>query len=164
MLQQSLGAPPPDAEAGAPPDIPEAESTNRARTEAATSPANCIVCHETINPPGFAYESYDSMGRFRAKDNGELVDASGTFTLAGGETFTFTNGVELSRQLAKSTQVRECYAQQWTEYALGVELEDDDPELIALQEQFVTHDHVKDFLVSIAQSDLFRFRRVGGVQ
>jgi hypothetical protein len=161
---QALGSPPPDAEAGAPPDIPEAESTNRARTEAATSPANCAVCHETINPPGFAYESYDSMGRFRIEDNGESVDASGTFTLRGGETFTFSNGVELSRQLGKSTQVRQCYAKQWTEYALGIELEDDDPELLALQDRFVSHDHVKDFLISIAQSDLFRFRRVGGAQ
>ena len=161
---QNLGAPPPEAEAGAPPDIPEAESTNRARTEAATSPENCAVCHTTINPPGFAYEHYDSMGRYRTMDNGSAVDASGTLQLIGGETFTFEDGVGLAHQLSQSTQVRSCYAKHWVDYAVGAEVSDEDPELIRLQEKFVTNDHIPELLVSIVSSDLFRFRRVGGAQ
>ena len=161
---QSLGAPPPDAEAGAPPDVPDAESTNRARTEASTSPAICAVCHENINPPGFAFEHYDSLGRYRTLDNELPVDASGFLTLRGGETFSFANGVELSWQLAQSQQVRSCYAKRWTQYALGLELEDDDVTLAEIQERFVDNDNEQDLLVSIVTSDLFRFRRVGGAQ
>ena len=161
---QNLGAPPPEAEAGAPPDIPDAESTNRARTEAATSPENCAVCHESINPPGFAFEHYDSMGRYRTTDNGRTVDASGTLTLISGETFTFQNGVEFSRQLGQSAQVRACYAKHWVEYALGSEMDSEDPELMRLQDSFVNDDRILELLVSIVSSDLFRFRRVGGTQ
>ena len=155
---------PPDAEAGAPPDITEAESTNRARTEASTSPANCAVCHDTINPPGFAFEHYDSLGRYRTTDNGEPVVASGSFTLQGGETFTFDSGVALARQLAQSHQVRACYAKHWTQYAIGLELDRDNLDLVDIQERFVENDNVQDLLVSIVTSDLFRFRRVGGAQ
>ena len=40
------------------------------------------------------------MGRWRAEDNGQPVDASGSLTLAGGEELTFTDGVDFARQLA----------------------------------------------------------------
>ena len=63
-----LGAPPASAESASPADIPEAESTNRFRTENATSPSNCQGCHVQINPPGFAFENYDSLGAWRTQD------------------------------------------------------------------------------------------------
>ena len=161
---QSLGSPPPGAEAEAPPDLPEAEATNRIRTASATSPANCAVCHETINPPGFAFEYYDAMGKYRTTDNGLAVDGSGSFSLQGGETFTFTSGVDLARQLSTSQQVKECYTTQWTQYATGTHLEEDHPDLMKLQRDFVENDNVKELLVSIVTSDLFRYRRSGGAE
>ena len=97
-------------------------------------------------------------------DNGSAVDASGTLQLIGGETFTFEDGVGLAHQLSQSTQVRSCYAKHWVDYAVGAEVSDEDPELIRLQEKFVTNDHIPELLVSIVSSDLFRFRRVGGAQ
>jgi len=161
---QEFGAPPPEAEAAAPPDTTEVEATNRERTEEATSPTQCASCHDVINPPGFAFENYDGMGRWRAEDNGLAVDASGEFTLAGGETLTFGSGVELAQQLATNEQVLDCYALHWTRMATGVHLRTSDEAMLPIQEAFRQDDTIVELLVTIVGSDLFRFRRVGGVQ
>ncbi|MDP6944880.1 MAG: DUF1592 domain-containing protein, partial [Myxococcota bacterium] len=156
---QDFGAPPPGAEASVPPDIEEAEGTNRQRTEQATSAAVCAGCHDSINPPGFAFEHYDALGQWRAEDNGSPVDASGEVTLWGGEVLSFDDGVDLAHQLAESDQVRDCYALRWVRYATGGQLEAESPGVAALQSAFRADDDVRDLLVAIVTSDLFRLRR-----
>jgi hypothetical protein len=156
-----LGTPIQGAEAALPPDTLTAERTNRQRTATATSPATCNVCHKQINPPGFAFEHYDAIGRWRAQDNGHPVDASGSLTLTGGEEITFTDGIDFVRQLATSDRVRDCYVQHWTRYALGSQIEEDAPGLAPLQTRFRQDDSIKELLVSIAGSDLFRTRPTG---
>jgi hypothetical protein len=154
---QSLGIPPPDAEAAVPPDVNEAEGSNRERTHLVTSSTGCSSCHTQLNPPGFAFENYDVFGRWRDTDNEILIDATGSFTLQEGETFTFTNGVDLAYQLAESTQVQNCYVNHWTQYAVGYEINTTQGTLISLQDQFRTHGHIPSLLVSITTSDLFRY-------
>ena len=114
-----LGQPPDSAAGQAPADSPDAASTNRARLEAVTDPPACNACHQTINPAGFSMEHYDSMGGYRALDNEQPVDASGTLTIAPGETYATSNIVELAQGLATSRTVHDCYALQWSRYALG---------------------------------------------
>lgn len=153
-----LGTPIQGAESALPPDTLTAESTNRERTATATSSATCTTCHRLINPPGFAFEHYDAIGKWRDADNGQPVDASGALTLAGGEQISFTNGIDFVHQLAESDRVRDCYAMHWTRYALGTQLDASDPGLAPLQEQFRDDDSIRELLVSIAGSDLFRTR------
>jgi hypothetical protein len=159
VMCTELGAPPPGAEGAAPPDIPEAESTNRLRTENATSPAECAPCHDLINPPGFAFENYDALGLYRSQDNGEAVDASGDFS-AYGETFSFSDGVELGQNLASSPLVKDCYTLHWARYATGEDLDPDDERLLGLQEGFREDDSIPRLLEAIAVSDLFRYLHV----
>ena len=151
-----LGTPIQGAEAALPPDTLAVESTNRERTAAATSPATCHSCHRQINPPGFAFEHYDAIGAWRAEDNGQPVDASGTLDLGGGEEITFTDGVDFARQLAASDRVRDCYVLHWTRYALGTQLDPGTPDLAGLQAGFRDNDAIRTLLVSIAGSELFR--------
>ena len=151
-----LGTPIQGAETALPPDTLAAERTNRERTAAATSPATCASCHRQINPPGFAFEHYDAIGAWRARDNGHPVDASGTLALPGGETLTFTDGIDFVHQLAASDRGRDCYALHWTRYALGDRIEASTPGLATIQRRFRDNDSIKDLLVSIAGSDLFR--------
>ena len=157
-----LGTPVQGAETALPPDTLTAESTNRERTAAATRPGTCNTCHRTINPPGFAFEHYDAIGRWRSHDNGQPVDASGSLALAGGERITFTDGVDFARQLAASGRVRDCYVLHWPRYALGERLDAAAPGLDALQAGFRADDSIKTLLVSIAGSDLFRRRPSAG--
>ena len=153
-----LGTPIQGAETALPPDTLTAESTNRERTAAATRPGTCNTCHRLINPPGFAFEHYDAIGRWRSHDNGQPVDAGGSLALAGGERITFTDGVDFARQLAASDRVRDCYVLHWARYALGERVDAAAPGLDALQLGFRDDDSIKTLLASIAGSDLFRRR------
>jgi hypothetical protein len=159
---EEFAAPPPGAEGAAPPDADDAEATNRDRTATATSPAECAGCHEQLNPPGFAFENYDALGVWREQDNGQMVDASGSVALSGGETFTFDDGVDFARQLSTSEQVRNCYVLRWARYASGVHLGHADPSVTALQARFQADDDVLRLLVAITGSVMFRFRSEGG--
>ena len=153
-----LGEPVEGFESALPPDALAVESTNRERTAAATKPRECNSCHRRINPAGFAFEHYDAMGAWRAQDNGQPVDASGSLRLPGAEELTFADGVEFAHRLAASRRVRDCYALHWTRYALGTHLERNTPGLEPIQQRFREDDSVKELLVSIATSDLFRTR------
>lgn len=150
------GTPIQGAETALPPDSLAVESTNRERTAAATSPPACASCHRRINPAGFAFEHYDALGAWRARDNGRPVDASGALTLPGGETLAFTDGVDFVRQLAASRRARDCYALHWTRTALGERIDADAPGLAAIQRRFRADDSIRELLVSIAGSHLFR--------
>ncbi|MBK8036904.1 MAG: DUF1592 domain-containing protein [Verrucomicrobiaceae bacterium] len=92
LYQVVLGfsSPPP------PPNVPELKETSKPsslrealmqhRTDSA-----CAVCHERIDPLGFALESYDPIGRFRPTDEaggkiddtGEMMDGTKFTGLAG---------------------------------------------------------------------------------
>ena len=153
-----MGDPIEGVESALPPDALGVESTNRERTAAATKPSECNSCHRRINPAGFAFEHYDAMGAWRAEDNGQPVDASGSLRLPGAEVLTFADGVDFAHELAGSRRVRDCYALHWTRYALGSHLDRNAPGLEPIQEHFRKNDSVRELLVNIATSDLFRTR------
>ena len=39
--------------------------------------AACAVCHDIMDPVGFALENFDAIGRWRDEDSGVPIDASG---------------------------------------------------------------------------------------
>ncbi len=83
-------------------------------------PGSCATgCHALINTPGFAFENYDGLGVFRTTDSGLPVDSTGTMVTPGQASITFTNAIDLSRQLAASPEVRWCLDRQWFRYMLG---------------------------------------------
>jgi hypothetical protein len=157
----TVEAPPPGVEGLRPPDTVQAESTNRARTQAATSPEPCLACHARMNSAGFAFEHYDSLGRYRTEDNGQPVDAGGVF-LAGSHPLAFRDGVDLARQLSTHPVVLDCYARRWTDYALGYATDPADPDVARILQNFREDDHVLTLLAAIATSEMFRYRAVGG--
>jgi len=154
---QVMGQPPDSAAGAAPPDTVDAESTNRARLEAITTPAECAVCHTSINPAGFAFENYDSLGGWRLEDNGQPVDASGSLSLGDEDLGSFSSAAELGQKLAQSEQVYDCYALNWTRYAIGREVDFTDPALKDIQKGFRRDGDVQQLIVDIATSDLFRY-------
>ena len=88
VLDDLLGTPVPPP----PPDVPALDDNTvaaglsvRDRLAAHRAHAACAVCHDRIDPVGFAFEEYDAVGRRRAYENGgpvrpgDPVDASGAF-------------------------------------------------------------------------------------
>ena len=69
-----------------PPDVPALEDnvagaaprTVRERLQRHTEDPVCAGCHATMDPPGFALENFDPIGRWRDTDAGHPVDSSGT--------------------------------------------------------------------------------------
>src|SRR5262245_29616379 len=82
LLCQSL--PPPPMNVNAVPPPPDGKRTHRQRLEQHSTDASCAGCHKLMDPLGFAFESFDSVGRHRDNDEaGKKIDASGTLTNAG---------------------------------------------------------------------------------
>ena len=79
ILENLLGSPPPP-----PPPVPDLKDhkdgkalTMREQMEMHRSNAICASCHARMDPIGFALENYDGVGKWRAKDSGSVIDASG---------------------------------------------------------------------------------------
>ncbi|MEP7309216.1 MAG: DUF1592 domain-containing protein [Acidobacteriota bacterium] len=85
VLQNILGAPPPEP----PPNVPALEEngnqvskvkTMRARLEQHRANGVCASCHKLMDPIGFALESFDAVGKFRTFDeNFEPIDNTGVY-------------------------------------------------------------------------------------
>lgn len=164
LLCQPIGQPPPEAAGQSPPDAALADGTNRARVEAITADAPCSACHDRINPTGFAFEAYDSVGGFRTEDNGLPVDTRGVLSLGQAGELRFADAVELSRQLATHPLALDCYAETWLRYALGAAPPLDHPRVVEIRDRFRQDGDVLALLEDLVASDLFRFRPTGGAQ
>jgi len=156
---EELGQPPDGVSFLAPADALDVESTNRQRTEAVTGIPGCDECHSVLNPLGFAFETYDSMGGWRGTDNGQPVDATGVLKLTeDGMNWPFAGAVDLSQRLAASPQVHRCYAENWVRYGLGRDLlPDEGPAFQDIVVEFQkSGTDVRALLVDIVSSPLFR--------
>jgi len=85
VLQNLLGAPPPEP----PPNVPALEEngnqvtrvrTVRERLEQHRANPTCASCHKLMDPIGFALESFDAVGKYRTYDeNFEKLDTAGIY-------------------------------------------------------------------------------------
>lgn len=79
LLCTELGVPPANADVS--PPVPSEEAalqTNREVVEERTMTGSCAGCHAMINPIGYTFESYDTLGRVRSHDGGLPVDDNGS--------------------------------------------------------------------------------------
>ena len=95
VLENILGTPPPPPL----PDVPALKDNTiaatlsvRERLAEHRANATCASCHNQIDPPGFALENFDGVGRWRTIEEGKPVDASGG--LPDGSKFTGVAGLE----------------------------------------------------------------------
>ncbi len=158
LLCQDLPPPPPSLNTSPPPVDPSL-STRERYAQHATDEA-CKGCHELIDNIGFGLEHYDAIGRYRDFDGEHPVDATGEIVRSKAINGTFDGVAELQEILAGGEEVQACYAQLWTEYSLGAEL---DGELACVEEelleQFMTSGGQLDVLVSaLVRSDHFVIR------
>lgn len=122
ILENILGIP-----TGAPPpDIPSLEEaggkahgklTLRESLARHRADASCSSCHNRMDPLGLALENFDALGRYRDRDAGTPVDASGTL-ITGEE---FKNVQELKQILSKNHRRKfyRCLSSKVLTYALG---------------------------------------------
>jgi hypothetical protein len=128
-------------------------------------------CHDTlINPPGFAFELFDTLGQVRETDQGKPVDTTGTLLMRVGYTpeqkaenptteLSFDGAVDLVTKLADEPRVHECYARNWMNFVLARELDAvEKGAWEALRATSMSNDSARDLVISLVQLDTFRSR------
>jgi hypothetical protein len=125
ILENLLGAPPPPP----PPEVPNLKPhgedgsllTMRQQMEQHRSNAVCAACHSRMDPLGFALENYDGVGKWRTKDAGHVIDASGK--LPDGTQFDGMPGLKQLLLTSRREDFVQTVAERLLTYALGRGLE-----------------------------------------
>lgn len=92
-------------------------STARMRLAEHNENPACAGCHKLTDPMGFTLESFDGAGTFRAKENGAMLDLSGSLD---GKKFTGAQG--LGQAMHDNPSVPNCLAENLYRSAVGREI------------------------------------------
>ncbi len=151
------------------PGIPTVDSASSAQTlrqklEELTQGQPCATCHSQIGPPGFAFLTFDPIGRYAATDGqGRPFDTAGDLLLPSVEApVHFEDVAELSTILGEQPDVARCVAKRLFRFGYGrFEAAEGEPDLAGLEEQAVaTNADVRTLLSALVTSDGFGKVRV----
>lgn len=176
VLESILGRPsppPPPNINGIEPDIRGA-TTMRQLLDKHRADSSCAACHQYIDPPGFALESFDPTGALRThyisyepgdggKDKGALVngapvDASGVLT--DGRTFSGIAGFKKLLLATGQDDFKRCLTKKLMTYGLGRELGFSDRPAIAriMNESSTQGNGLRTLIHLIVSSETFSTR------
>ena len=117
----------------------------------------CSGCHSVMDPVGFAMENFDAIGRWRTKDSGVAIDASGALpdgTKVDGPT------AMIDALAARPEQFVRAMTAMMLTYALGRGLEYHDmPVVRTIAAQAAKHDYrFSELVLGIVNSPPFQMR------
>lgn len=156
VLENILGtpAPPPPPEIPALGDVVVADGLPmRQRLAAHSQDKSCATCHKLMDPPGFALEEYDAVGRFVTGE----VDAVGG--LPDGRTFVGVDPLE-EALLERPDLFARTVSEKMLTYALGRGVEYyDAPALREIVRKAAPEYRLTDLILGITQSQPFTHRQ-----
>ena len=160
ILEYLLGTPP----APPPPNVPTIEpdirgaTTIREQLQKHRESEACNYCHKQIDPPGFALETFDPIGRWRghyALATAHVpINSSGQFAAT-----RFTDVTGFKRELLnRRDQFARCLVEKLLVHALGRELGIvDRPHVRRIVETAATGGYrLRDIVLLCAESELFQ--------
>jgi hypothetical protein len=167
ILENLLGSPPPPPPAAGVPELKPHSDDGKKLTmreqmvQHRDNPA-CSGCHARMDPIGFALENYDAIGRWRSKDSGSLIDASGV--LPDGSKFEGPAGLTKLLRTTYSDDFVRTVTEKLLTYALGRGLEySDKPAVRSIMRQAARDDYRMSALITaIEESVPFQMRRNPG--
>jgi hypothetical protein len=149
-----------------PPNVPELEENSvdanlpfRERFKEHRANKSCAVCHDMIDPIGFALENYDAIGRWRAQESGRPIDAAGA--LPDGSRFDGVAGLE-RRLLERPEIFAAAFTEKLLTFALGRGLEGfDGPAVRTILTDAARDDYrMSAIILGIANSVPFRMKEI----
>ncbi len=162
LLSSAPPPPPPDipslrtegTEPEKPPTLREAMVQHRA------NPA-CAGCHARMDPIGFAMENFDAIGKWRDRDGGQAIDASGVFP--DGTTFDGVAGLR-SELLRQQDQFVGTLTEKLLMYAIGRNLQFyDAPAVRAVLRESAADNHtLRALVLGVVKSRPFQMRQASG--
>jgi mono/diheme cytochrome c family protein len=125
VLENLLGMPPPPPPGALPELKPHGKDgkllTIREEMEQHRADATCAACHARMDPIGFSLENYNGIGKWRSKDAGSVIDASGK--LPDGSTFEGLAGLKTVLLTTHRDDFIATVTERLLTYALGRGLE-----------------------------------------
>ena len=163
VLENLLGTPPPLP----PPDVPSLEETTsdgaavsmREAMEQHRSNPVCASCHRLMDPPGFALEQFDAVGRYRTRNEANApIDASGV--LPDGTVFEGAAGLR-DALLGRPDLFVTTLTEKLLIYALGRGVEHHDaPAIRAITREAAAGGHrFSSLILGVVKSPPFQMRR-----
>lgn len=151
FLCETPPVPPSDVVTVVPPS--SANLTMRQRLAEHLASPSCAACHELIDPLGFALEHFDSIGQYRATENGLTIDA--TATLDG---VALDGEAQLGALLAQNPRATACLVSNFYRDANGrIDASADSAQIDALVKALRSNDHVwRDLVAEFVTSEAFR--------
>ena len=126
----------------------------RQKLEMHSADERCQGCHMIFDPLGMALEHFDSIGRYRATEDGLPIDATGE--LEDGTAFDGVAG--LGTALRGNTQVNQCLLRNFYRHVNGREDDAADmAQIDGMMTSLASHNYVfHDLVTEFVASDAFR--------
>ena len=77
--------------------------------------SSCNGCHSLTDPPGYALEVFDALGRYRDSADGAAIDTAGE----SGGIGKFADANELGELLRSNEQMTQCMVRKLFQHAVG---------------------------------------------
>jgi hypothetical protein len=157
LLCESVPAAPPDVITMLAPTPNSATTTLRQRLAVHVSEPRCAGCHNAMDPIGFGFEKFDSVGKFRTTEKNLPIDASGSLDSAR----KFNDAAELIKLLKADARLPSCVTRVVYRHAVGhVETAGEQPSLDAVaRNAMVQGFSFRSLLVELVASDAFRYAK-----
>ncbi len=162
VLENLFNAPPPPP----PPNIPALKEKNadgkvmtmRQQMEQHRANPACAVCHNRMDPIGFALENFNAIGKWRTEDAGTQIDPSGV--MPDGFKFEGPNGLRTAL-LNRPELIANAVTEKLLMYGLGRTLEHyDAPSVRRIVREAAASDYRwSSIVLGIVNSTPFQMRR-----
>jgi hypothetical protein len=169
IMEVLLASPPP----APPPNVPTLDETKaetgdggllttRQRMEQHRANPQCNSCHRVIDPLGLALENFDVTGKWRIRDNGNMVDPVGT--LYDGMKMEGPAGLRAAL-LKHQDMFFTSFTESLMTYALGRRIEYYDMPAIRkiIRDAAKDHNRFSAFVLGVANSRAFQMARAEDV-
>lgn len=153
LLCQSINPPPNNVKTEFPPD--SGATTMRERLEAHQKDPSCAGCHTLMDNIGLGLENFDTVGQYRAQENGITIDASGDFDDKGH----FNDGAGFADLLAADPDFSACIVKNVYRASLGhIESDGEQKMIDDLSTGFTGQGYrLQDLMVDLVAGDAFRW-------
>jgi hypothetical protein len=152
VLCEEVPPPPDDVDTQVEPADMEGKTLRERLEEHRTNPV-CAGCHAFIDPPGFLFEHFDSIGAYRTEDNGWPIDASGDL-----DGMPLADARDLAEALKEEPRVGTCVVTQLLRHAHGrLETESEESIIEDLDARFEDEGYrFRALLLHVVSHDGFR--------
>jgi hypothetical protein len=143
----------------------DATKTTRQRLDAHRTSPSCAACHALFDPLGFGLEHFDSIGQYRATEDGLTIDATGTL-----DGVAYDGAAQMGKAFRDNARALSCMVSNFYRSSTG--RSDAEPDSVLIEglvqtlasKGYVWRDLVSEFVVSDAFRSAPRAAVTAGIQ